>query len=185
VREGSDRTALDPARSLREEGEEPFHGDIRMRLCISLIAALGLVACGQNPAPPAETAEAPAAAGTDHSGHDMGAMTAEMAASDAADDVAGAGETPDNHTFHTYPAKIEVVRLPAGDGVWSAHGYAESELFVLKDTAEETLPDGKKVQVVRFETKASGNGKVVFERRATDNPADPVLEARTVNFMIH
>jgi hypothetical protein len=26
---------------------------------------------------------------------------------------------------------------------------------------------------------------VVFEKRATANPDDPVLEARSVNFMIH
>jgi hypothetical protein len=32
---------------------------------------------------------------------------------------------------------------------------------------------------------ASGNGKVVFEKRATANPADPVIQAVSVNFMIH
>jgi len=153
-----------------------------MRIVIAALATLAVSACGQ----PAPESEAPAAAAAeDHSGHDMGEMTPEMAAADAADDASAAGETPDNHTFHTYPAKIEVVRLPAGEGVWSANGYAEGDLFALKDSIEETLPDGRKVQVVRFETKASGNGKVVFERRATSNPEDPVLEVRTVNFMIH
>jgi hypothetical protein len=156
-----------------------------MRLIVLAAAsALALAACN-NPEPATETAAAPAMPAADtQSGHDMSAMDDAMKAADAADD-AEAKVTPDNHTFHTYPKKIEVVRLPAGGGTWAAHGYAPTDLFKMLDSKDETLADGTPVHVIQFEMIASGNGKVVFEKRATENPNDPVLEARTINFMIH
>jgi hypothetical protein len=159
-----------------------------MRLVLLAAAsALALAACNKTE-PATDAAGAPAetaapAAGTS-SGHDMTAMDDSMKAADVADD-AQITVTPDNYTFHTYPKKIEIVRLPAGGGTWQAHGYAPSDLFKMLESKDETLADGAAVHAISFEMLASGNGKVVFEKRATDNPNDPVLEARTVNFMIH
>lgn len=154
-----------------------------MRLIVLVGAsALAFAACSKTE-PAVETAAAPAdAAAPAAGGHDMAAMDDTMKAADAADD-AEAVVTPDNHTFHTYPKKIEIVRLPAGN--WAAHGYAPSDLFKMLDSKDDKLSDGTPVHVIRFEMAASGNGKVVFEKRATENLNDPVLEARTVNFMIH
>ncbi|MDZ4760487.1 MAG: hypothetical protein SGJ21_05390 [Alphaproteobacteria bacterium] len=153
-----------------------------------VLIAVSLVLAGcSNPArtpvagDPRENAMAKPADATD----DMAAMDPNMAAADAADDAATT-LTPDDHTFHTYPAKIEIVRLPmTRGGVWSANGYAASDLFAVLDSKDEILTDGSPAHAVRFEMKASGNGKVVFERRETANPDEGVLEVRTVNFMIH
>ena len=111
-------------------------------------------------------------------------MDETMKSADAADDKE-ITVTPDNYMFHTYPKKIEVVRLPAGGGVWEAHGYAPSDLFTMKGSKDGTLADGTAIHVLEFEMLASGIGKVVFEKRATGKPDEPVIEARTVNFMIH
>ncbi len=70
-------------------------------------------------------------------------------------------------------------------GVWSAHGYADGDYFRPLDSSDETTASGAKVHAVRFEMLASGNGRVRFEKRASDNPDDPVLEVRTVQFMVH
>jgi hypothetical protein len=154
--------------------------------CVAAISLIALAACSKPAepvAPSAPAAEAPAADA--HAGHDMTAMDETMAASDTADDAA-AVVTPDGHTFHTYPNKIEIVHLPMAEGgVWTAQGFAPSDLFAVLESKDDKLADGTPVHSVRFETKASGNGKVVFERRASDNPNDGVLEVRTVNFMIH
>jgi hypothetical protein len=142
--------------------------------------ALMLAACARTETPAPEPSPESAAA---HPGH--AAMDSEMAAADKADDVSSLA-TPDGYTFHTFPKKIEIVRVPIGDeGVWSAHGYADADYFRMLDSRDEPLADGGKLHAVRFEMLASGNGKVVFEKRATANPDDPVLEARSVNFMIH
>lgn len=155
-------------------------------LLLAAASALALSACNKaGPASGGSSAPVDAAGSADaHSGHDMAAMDDSMKAADAADDKE-ATVTPDNHTFHTYPKKIEIVRLPAGGGIWEAHGYAPSDLFKMLDSKDETLADGTTVHVIEFEMLASGNGKVVFEKRATGKPDEPVLEARTVNFMIH
>jgi len=159
-----------------------------MRLIVLAAASvLALAACNKTEpaadgaAAPAETA-APAAGAA--SGHDMAAMDNSMKTADATDD-AQAAVTPNNYTFHTYPKKVETVRLPAGGGTWEAHGYAPSDLFKMLDSKDDKLADGTAVHVIQFEMLASGNGKVVFEKRATGNPSEPVLEARTINFMIH
>lgn len=154
-----------------------------MRLIVLAAASVLVIAACSKTEPAADSATAPADAAA-QSDHDMGAMDDSMKAADAADDTEVA-VTPDNHTFHTYPKKIEVVRLPAGGGVWEAHGYAPSDLFKMLDSKDDKLADGTPVHVIQFEMLASGNGKVVFEKRPTGNPDEPVIEARTMNFMIH
>jgi hypothetical protein len=143
-------------------------------------SALALAACAKEEAPPPEPSPDSAAARPG-----VIPMDVQMAAADQADDVSSLA-TPDGYTFHTRPQKIEIVRVPVdGKGVWSAHGYAEADYFRMLDSREEPLANGGKLHAIRFEMLTSGNGKVVFEKRASANPADPVLEARSVNFMIH
>ena len=153
-----------------------------LRSLVLTLAAVQAVACA--PQPPKTEAEAQqevaAAAEPEKAPVDDAAMKA-LAAADTA-----AGITPDDHMFHTNPKTIETVRLPhSTPGVWSARGYAEGDFFQPLDAKDETLPNGIKVHTVRFEMLASGNGRVVFEKRASDKPDDPVLEVRTVKFMIH
>ena len=80
---------------------------------LAAASALAFAAC--TPSEPAadSAATAPAAA------HDMAAMDDSMKSSDTADD-ANTAETPEGYTFHSYPAKIEVVHLPAAPT--AAHG---------------------------------------------------------------
>jgi hypothetical protein len=155
-----------------------------MRLILSATAcALMLAACGRSETPKAEEVSPDFASA--HPGHDATAMDASMKAADAADDVAMQA-TPDGYTFHTFPKKIEVVRLPHdGTGTWSAQGYAEADYFRMMDSRDEPVGGPVKLHAVRFEMLASGNGKVVFEKRASANPNDPVIQALSVNFMIH
>jgi len=150
-----------------------------MRLILSaaagaILSVLALAACSKTE---------PVAADA-HTDHDATAMDDSMKAADKADDTQSA-ITPDNYMFHTYPKKIEIVRLPAGGGTWAAHGYAPADLFKMLGSKDETLAGGAMVHTLQFEMLASGNGRVVFERRASANPNDPVLEVRTVSFMIH
>jgi hypothetical protein len=149
----------------------------------AVVSVLALAACGKTESAAAATDTAAPAANA-HAGRDATAMDESMKAADAADDMQSA-ITPDNYMFHTYPKKIEIVRLPAGGGLWAAHGYAPADLFKMLGSRDETLAGGAMVHTLQFEMLASGNGRVVFERRATGNPNDPVLEVRTVSFMIH
>jgi hypothetical protein len=150
------------------------------RLILAAAASVWILASCAKPEEPAPEPSPESAAA--HPGH--AAMDETMAAADKADDVSSLA-TPDGYTFHTYPKKIEIVRVPLdGQGVWSAHGYAEADYFRMVDSRDEQLAGGK-VHAIRFEMLASGNGKVVFEKRATANPGDPVLEARSFSFMIH
>ena len=111
-------------------------------------------------------------------------MDQAMKAADATDDKSSL-VTSDGYTFHTSPGKLEIVRLPQdGKGMWSAHGYAEKDLFRMIDSRDEPVANGM-IHAVRFEMIESGNGKVVFEKRATTNPEDPVTQVISVNFMIH
>jgi hypothetical protein len=144
----------------------------------AVVSVLTLTACGKTEPPAADT-PAPA-----DDAHDATAMDESMKAADKADDAQSA-ITPDAYMFHTYPKKIEIVRLPAGGGTWAAHGYAPADIFKMIGSKDETLAGGAMVHTLQFEMLASGNGRVVFERRATGNPDDPVLEVRTVSFMIH
>ena len=113
-------------------------------------------------------------------------MDAAMKAADSADDTTSWQATPDGYTFHTFPKKIEIVRLlHDGTGVWSANGYAAGDYFRMLGSRDEPVGGPVKLHAVRFEMLASGNGRVVFEKRATANPNDPVIAALSVNFMIH
>jgi hypothetical protein len=149
----------------------------------AVVSVMALAACGKIE-PAAAATDGGASVDDAHAGHGATAMDESMKAADKADDGQSA-VTPDNYMFHTYPKKIEIVRLPAGDGLWAAHGYAPSDLFKMLGSTDEMLANAAAVHTLRFEMLASGNGRVVFERRATANPDDPVLEVRTVSFMIH
>ena len=121
-------------------------------------------------------------AGMDHAGHDMAAMDDDMAAMDAADD-ASVAETPDSHTFHTYPDRTESVHLPVAEGeTWTAT-IDDETLVSMGAASNETMPDGTVHHVVPFDTKASGNAVATFERKA-DGAAE-ASETRTIYFMIH
>ena len=162
------------------------------RLILTTAALVALAACHQSQpaAKAAETSEAaqPAEA---HASHGPAAdptgqavMDQAMKAADATDDKSSL-VTSDGYTFHTSPGKLEIVRLPQdGKGMWSAHGYAEKDLFRMIDSRDEPVANGM-IHAVRFEMIESGNGKVVFEKRATTNPEDPVTQVISVNFMIH
>jgi hypothetical protein len=149
----------------------------------AVVSLLALAACGKTE-PVSATIDAAAPAADAHADHDATVMDESMKAADKADDAQSV-ITPDAYMFHTYPKKIEIVRLPAGGGLWAAHGYAPADIFKMIGSKDETLSSGAKVHTLQFEMLASGNGRVVFERRATGNPDDPVLEVRTVSFMIH
>jgi len=111
-------------------------------------------------------------------------MDDSMKTADTADD-ANMAETPEGYTFHTYPAKVESVHLPTAAGnVWTATP-SDPALVEVAPGTDETMPDGAVHHVVKVTPKASGNATVKFERRATANASDPVLETRTINFMVH
>lgn len=153
-------------------------------IALAAVSAIALAACGQ-PATPAAT-ETPAAtpAAEMPAGHDMAAMDDTMKSADAADD-ANTAETPEGFTFHTFPEKVESVHLPTAAGnVWTATA-SDAALVAVGEAADAAMPDGAMHHVVKVTPKAAGNATVKFERRATANAADPVLETRTINFMIH
>lgn len=159
-------------------------------LFLAAASALALTACGpqteavDDAAPAAEAPAAAAPAADAHAGHDMGAMDADMTASDAADD-ANTAETPNDFTFHTYPNKVEAVHLPVSEGgTWTAT-TADTTLVSIGAGADETMPDGTVHHVVKVTTLASGNAVVTFERRTGDDASQPAAETRAINFMIH
>lgn len=120
--------------------------------------------------------------GMDHSEHDMSEMDSDMAAADAADD-ASVAETPNEHTFHTYPDRTETVHLPVVEGeTWTAT-VSDDTLVAMGAASDETMPDGTVHHVVPFQTQASGNATVTFERATADAAAPS--ETRTIYFMIH
>ena len=47
------------------------------------------------------------------------------------------------------------------------------------------MPDGAVHHTVKVTPKASGNAEVKFERRDTAAADAPVVETRTIKFMIH
>lgn len=115
-------------------------------------------------------------------GMDHAAMSA-SAASDAADTA----ETPDGHMFHVLQlSDVQSVHLPVaeGGGVWTATP-ADATLATADAGADARMPDGTLHHVVKVTPEASGNVDVKFERRATAKTTDPVLETRTMHFMIH
>jgi hypothetical protein len=154
-----------------------------MRLIILAAAsALAIAAC--SPSEPVADNAAPAEPAAAAPAHNMAAMDDSMKASDSTDDT-NTAETPEGHTFHTYPAKVEVVHLPAAaGGSWTATA-SDAALVEIGEAKDEPMPDGTVHYTVRVTPKASGNAEVKFERRATTNASDPVVETRTIKFMVH
>jgi hypothetical protein len=155
-----------------------------MRIVVfAAAAAWALAAC--SPSTPAASTEGAAsdaakpAASMDHAG-----MDDTMKSADTADD-ANTAETPDGYTFHTYPAKIESVHLPqSGTDVWTATA-SDTSLVEVGEAKDEAMPDGKTHHVVKVTPKMAGNATVKFERRASAAADAPVVETRTINFMVH
>jgi hypothetical protein len=58
-------------------------------------------------------------------------------------------------------------------------------LVEIGEAKDSTTPDGVTHHVVKVTPKKSGNATVKFERRASADKATPVVETRTINFMIH
>ncbi|HEX5008064.1 MAG TPA: hypothetical protein VFV70_13185, partial [Hyphomonadaceae bacterium] len=69
-------------------------------------------------------------------------------------------------------------------GAWTATA-SDTTLVEVGEAKDETMPDGTTHYTVKVTPKASGNAEVKFERRATANAADPVVETRTIKFMVH
>ena len=156
-----------------------------MRLIVlAATSMLAIAACTPSTTDTATTTTETATTTTATNGHDMSSMDPTMQSADATDD-ANTAETPDGYTFHTYPAKVESVHLPTAAGnVWTATTN-DAALVEVGETKDEAMPDGATHHVVKVTPKASGNAEVKFERRATANAADPVLETRTIKFMVH
>ena len=147
-----------------------------MRTALLAIAALGLSACGGEPAKPAEPAPETAAAPT------APAMDDTMKAADTADD-ANVAETTDGQMFHTDTTKTEKVHLPAGN--WTATPVDATQIEVL-GASDMAMPDGATHHIVEVKPLTKDViAKVKFERRETADAAAPVAETRTVMFMIH
>lgn len=154
-----------------------------MRIILPAAAALAFVACNAEapapaaPAAPAETAapETPAAPTMDDT----------MKSADAADDASTA-ETPDNYMFHTDTTKIESVHLPLTPGAsWTATVIDPTQAE-LAGAADETMPDGSVHHVVKVKPlKRDVIARVKFERRDSADATAPVVETRTINFMVH
>lgn len=147
-----------------------------MRTILLAIAALGLSACGGEPAKPAEPAPETAAAPASP------AMDDTMKAADAADD-ANVAETTDGQMFHTDTTKTEKVHLPAGN--WTATPVDATQIEVL-GASDMAMPDGATHHIVEVKPLTKDViAKVKFERRDTADAAAPVTETRTVMFMVH
>jgi hypothetical protein len=114
----------------------------------------------------------------------MAGMDDTMKSADTSDD-ANTAETADNYTFHTYPAKVESVHLPATPtDTWTATS-SDTSLVEVGEQKDETMPDGSVHRVIKVTPKKPGNTTVKFERRASAAADAPVLETRTINFMVH
>lgn len=153
-----------------------------MRLTLTALAALALAACGgeTKPADPV-TPETPAADAAKPAAHDMDAA---MKSADATDDTSTV-ETPNGHTFHTFPAKVESVHLPTAPGnVWTV-SIPDTAIAEVTEAKDETMPDGATHHVIKITPKGAGTMDVKFERRASADQAGPVTETRTITFMVH
>lgn len=148
-----------------------------MRFALAAATALALSACGGEPTKPADPApEAAAAAPTSTP------MDETMKAADSADD-ANVAETPDGYMFHTDTTKTEKVHLPAGNWTATAVDAAQIEVLGASDAA---MPDGVSHHIVDVKPLTRDViAKVKFERRETADATAPVVETRTVMFMIH
>jgi hypothetical protein len=156
-------------------------------LIIFGLSAAALVACTKSPEPaPTPAASAPPVAASSAMADMPGMDHAAMAAS-AATDAVNMTETPDGHMFHVlHLTDVQSVHLPVaeGGGTWSATP-ADVTLVSVDAGADVKMPDGALHHVIKVTPKASGNVDVKFERRATAKTTDPVVETRTMHFMIH
>ncbi|HVY90825.1 MAG TPA: hypothetical protein VG942_18305 [Hyphomonadaceae bacterium] len=98
-------------------------------------------------------------------------------------DNESSGETPDGYTFHTHPAKVEKVYLPAAPGESWAITVSDPLKIEIGQTTDEKTSDGTVQHVVRVMSRAIGDGTVRFERHEGTDPA--IAETRTINFMAH
>ena len=148
-----------------------------MRIILAAAAALGLTACGGEPAKPVEPTLAPAAEAPAAPAMDDG-----MKAADAADD-ANVMETADGAMFHTDTTKTEKVHLPAGN--WTATPTDATQIEVV-GASDQAMPDGATHHVVEVKPLTKDViAKVKFERRDSADATAPVTETRTINFMVH
>lgn len=159
-----------------------------MRTILLASAALTLAACGGEPAAPADPAAATGAADTATTEAAMPApapMDEAMMAADAADD-ANTAETPDGYMFHTDLQKIELVHLPVKAGAsWTATVVDPTQAEVTGAT-DEKMADGSTHHVVQVKPlKRDVIARVKFERRDSPDTSAPIVETRTVNFMVH
>jgi len=154
-----------------------------MRIILLASAALALAACGGGtPAPAAPAAPAEAAAPETPASPPMDDT---MKAADAADDLSMA-ETPDNYMFHTDLTKVESVHLPATPGAsWTASPVDPAQAEIVGAT-DKTMADGSVHHVVQVKPLTRDViARVKFERRDSPDATAPVVETRTVNFMVH
>lgn len=149
------------------------------------LAAMTLAACGGEPAATPADPAAATVAETTPAAETPAPMDAGMMAADAADDGATA-ETPDNYMFHTDTAKIESVHLPTKAGTsWTATVVDPTQAEIAGAT-DETMADGSLHHVVQVKPlKRDVIARVKFERRDSPDTTAPVVETRTINFMIH
>ena len=158
-----------------------------MRTILLATAALTLAACGGEPATTTATSEPLVADGAPvaEAAAPTTAMDDMMAAADHADD-ANTAETPDGYMFHTDLAKVESVHLPTKPGSsWTAT-VVDPALAEVTGAADESMPDGSTHHVVKVKPlKRDVIAKVKFERRDSADATAPVVETRTMNFMIH
>lgn len=159
-----------------------------MRTILLASAALTLAACGGEAAsvdPAAPAATTGTAATETEAAPAPAAMDADMKAADAADDGATA-ETPDNYMFHTDTTKVESVHLPIKPGgSWTATVLDPAQAEIA-GASDETMADGSTHHIVKVKPlKRDVIAKVKFERRDSTDTTAPVVETRTVNFMVH
>jgi hypothetical protein len=148
-----------------------------MRIILAAAAAIGLTACGGEPAKPGEPTPAPAAEAPAAPAMDDGMMAA-----DAADD-ANVMETADGAMFHTDTTKTEKVHLPAGN--WTATPTDATQIEIV-GASDKAMPDGATHHVVEVKPLTKDViAKVKFERRDSADAVAPVTETRTINFMVH
>lgn len=151
-----------------------------MRTTLLAAAFFGLSACGGEPAKP--TPEVDAQAGM----ADMPGMDHTMKVADDDDDSTIA-ETPDGYMFHTDTTKTEDVHLPmTPGGVWIATAADATQIQVVGEV-DKAMGDGSIVHhVVTVKPLAKDViAKIKFEERESGSPSAPVVQTRTVSFMVH
>ena len=96
-------------------------------------------------------------------------------------------ETTDKCVFHTKKDQIDTVRLPVAAGVSWRATVSNAAQVTVGESKLETLPDGKRQQVIQVIPQTRGDADVVLklEKRSAADAAAPATETRSVNLMIH